>query len=159
MAGAQQLAEIAQRDVAGRHRQGRDAEPLIALKTLLGHDTVYPTRGFKPVSKRSVRLRGGDVMGAKEGGRQSARDRWIEGLSDISTFSGDTRISRASLLAGASLAALAALAAPDQALAHCSGMDLTFSTPTSDPILSAEPSQDSLRPIAVGRARPIRGDG
>jgi hypothetical protein len=44
--------------------------------------------------------------------------------------------SRAALLAGASLVALAALAAPDQALAACSGHDQTISTSRTGPVHS-----------------------
>ena len=74
-------------------------------------------------------------MGVKKSGRR-ARARQVDGLSNISTFSGGARISRASLLAGASLVALAALAAPDRALAQCSGSRQTISTPTTGPVLS-----------------------
>ena len=44
--------------------------------------------------------------------------------------------SRAALLASASLLALGALAAPDRALAACSGLNQTISTPTTGPVLS-----------------------
>ncbi len=57
-------------------------------------------------------------MGVKKSGRR-AFARQVEDLPNIST--GGARISRASLLAGASLVALAALTAPDPALAQCSG--------------------------------------
>jgi hypothetical protein len=57
---------------------------------------------------------------------RSARARQVEDLSDILTFSGGARISRASLFAGASLLALGVLAAPDRALEACSGQKLKF---------------------------------
>ncbi len=60
-------------------------------------------------------------MGVQISGWQSAGAPQVEDLSNISTFSGGRRISRASLLAGASLVALRALAAPDRALAACTG--------------------------------------
>ncbi len=75
-------------------------------------------------------------MGGQKSGRRSARARQGEGLSDISTFSGGARISRASLLAGASLVALGALAAPDRALAQCSGLDQIISTSRMGPVYS-----------------------
>ena len=75
-------------------------------------------------------------MGGQKSGRRSARARQVEGLSNISTFSGGARISRASLLAGASLVALGALAAPDRALAECSGLDQTISTSRTGPVFS-----------------------
>jgi hypothetical protein len=46
------------------------------------------------------------------------------------------RVSRGALLAGASLIALAAFAAPDAAQAACSGKDQTISTAVKGPILS-----------------------
>src|SRR5271163_4069211 len=76
-------------------------------------------------------------MGVKKGVRRGgARARQVEDLFNVSTFSGGTRISRASLLAGASLVALGALAAPDRALAACSGSNQTISTPTTGPVVS-----------------------
>ena len=57
-------------------------------------------------------------MGVQISGWQSAGAPQVEDLSNISTFSGGRR---ASLLAGASLVALRALAAPDRALAACTG--------------------------------------
>src|SRR5271166_6202497 len=68
-------------------------------------------------------------MGVKKSGRRG-RARQGERLSNISTFGGGARISRAALLAGASLVALAALAAPDRALAACSGKNQTISSPS-----------------------------
>ncbi len=44
--------------------------------------------------------------------------------------------SRATLLAGASLVALAALATPDRAHATCTGLDRTISSPRTGPVLS-----------------------
>jgi hypothetical protein len=75
-------------------------------------------------------------MGVQKSGRQSARSRQVEGPSNISALSGGARISRASLLAGASLVALGALAAPDRALAACSGHNQTISTSRTGPVLS-----------------------
>ena len=75
-------------------------------------------------------------MGGQKSGRRSARARQGEGLSDISKISGGARISRASLLAGASLVALGALAAPDRALAQCSGLDQIISTSRMGPVYS-----------------------
>ena len=73
-------------------------------------------------------------MGMKKSGRRCrARARHH---SDISTFGGGVRISRASLLAGASLVALVAFAAPDRAFAACSGLNRTISTPTTGPVYS-----------------------
>jgi PEP-CTERM motif len=46
------------------------------------------------------------------------------------------RVSRSSLLAGASLVTLGALAAPDRALAQCTGLNQTISTSTTGPVLS-----------------------
>jgi hypothetical protein len=63
------------------------------------------------------------------------RSRKAQGVSNISTFRG-ARISRASLLTGASLVALSALAAPDRALASCSGSNQTISTSTTGPVVS-----------------------
>src|SRR5271157_3565075 len=74
-------------------------------------------------------------MGMKKSGRR-ARARQVEGVSNISTFSGAARISRASLLAGASLVAIGALAAPDRALAACSGLDRIISTSRTGPVFS-----------------------
>src|SRR5208282_2796032 len=68
----------------------------------------------------------------KSGGRR----RKVQDVSNISTFRGGMRFSRASLLAGASLAALATSAAPDRALAACSGRNQTISTHTKGPVLS-----------------------
>ncbi len=75
-------------------------------------------------------------MGGQKSGRRSARSRQVEGLSNTSTFSGGARISRASLLAGASLVAIGALAAPDRALAACSGLDQIISTSKMGPVFS-----------------------
>ena len=75
-------------------------------------------------------------MGVKKSGRRSACARQVERLSNISTFSGGARISRAALLAGASLVAIGALAAPDRALAACSGLDQIISTSRTGPVLS-----------------------
>ncbi len=74
-------------------------------------------------------------MGVKKSGLR-ARARQVEHLSHISTFSGGARISRASLLAGASLVVLGALAAPDRALAACSGSPQTISTSRTGPVHS-----------------------
>ena len=73
-------------------------------------------------------------MGVNKSGRRW-RARQVENLSNISTFLGGRRISGDFLLAGASLVALGALAAPDRALAACSGPNQTISTPTTGPIL------------------------
>jgi hypothetical protein len=62
---------------------------------------------------------------------QSGGARQVERLSNISIFGGGPRISRTALLAGASLVALAALAAPDQALAACSGHNRSISSPST----------------------------
>ena len=75
-------------------------------------------------------------MGVKKSGRR-VRARQVEGLSNISTFGGGARISRAALLAGASLVALGALAAPDRALAACSGKNQTISSPSTPGPFSA----------------------
>ena len=75
-------------------------------------------------------------MGVKQSGwRNCARTREVESASNISTFGGGVRISRAALLAGASLIALAALGAPGTARA-CTGADQTISTVISGPIFS-----------------------
>src|SRR5580658_7489352 len=75
-------------------------------------------------------------MGVKQRGpRNRARTREVESASNISTFGSGVRISRAALLAGASLIALAALGAPGTALA-CTGADQTISTVVSGPIFS-----------------------
>ena len=73
-------------------------------------------------------------MGVKKSGRR-ARSRQVEDFSNVSTFSGSVRISRDFLLAGASLVALGALAAPDRTHAACSGPNQTISTQTTGPIL------------------------
>src|SRR5208282_146893 len=72
-------------------------------------------------------------MSARKSG---GRGRKAQVVSDISTFTGGMRFSRAWLLTGASLAALAALAAPDRAHAACSGPNRTISTPRTGPVLS-----------------------
>ncbi len=69
-------------------------------------------------------------MGMKKSGRQ-ARARQFEDLSNISTLRGGARISRASLLAGASFVALGAFAVPDWAFAACSGKNQTITSPLS----------------------------
>jgi hypothetical protein len=74
-------------------------------------------------------------MGMKKSVRH-ARTRQAKGLCNISTLSGGARSSRASLLAGASLVALGAFAAPDRALAQCSGLGQTISTATPGPVFS-----------------------
>jgi hypothetical protein len=75
-------------------------------------------------------------MGVRESGRR-ARAQQGEGLFNISTLSGGARVSRASLLAGASLVALATLGAPGAAWAGCSGADQTISSPSfPGPILA-----------------------
>src|SRR5271163_4668483 len=76
-------------------------------------------------------------MGVKKGVRRGgARARQVEDLFNVSTFSGGMRISRAALLAGASLVALGAFAAPDRALAACSGSNQTIVSSTTGPLLS-----------------------
>jgi hypothetical protein len=74
-------------------------------------------------------------VGVKKSGRR-ARARQVEDRSYISTFTGSARIPRASLLAGASVLALGAFAAPDRALATCSGTNQRISTPTTGPVVS-----------------------
>ena len=65
-------------------------------------------------------------------GRRRARGSKVPNVSKSTSV----RVSRASLLAGASLIALLAFAAPDRALAKCSGADQTFSTATTGPVFS-----------------------
>jgi hypothetical protein len=65
-------------------------------------------------------------VGVKKSGWRSAHARQVEGLSNISTFSGGAQISLGSLFAGASRAALGVLAAPDRALAARSGQKSKF---------------------------------
>jgi hypothetical protein len=73
----------------------------------------------------------------KSSGRQyQALAGQIEDVADISMFS-DGRGSRAALLAGASLTALAALGAPGAARA-CNGADQTISMVVSGPIFSTD---------------------
>ena len=67
-------------------------------------------------------------MGGKKSGRRG-RARQAEGLFDISTCGG-ARTSRAGLLAGASLVALATLGEPGSAWASCSGAGHTISSPS-----------------------------
>jgi hypothetical protein len=64
--------------------------------------------------------------------KSGGRGRKIQVVSDISTFSGGARISRAALLAGASLVALT----PGAAQAACIPSPQIIATPTSGPILS-----------------------
>ncbi len=60
-------------------------------------------------------------MGMMKSGWRSAGARQVEDPSNIWTFGGAAPMSRASLVAGASLVALRAVAAPDRALAACTG--------------------------------------
>jgi hypothetical protein len=71
----------------------------------------------------------------KSGRRDGALARQAEDHSNIPTFSGCGRISRDLMLAGTSLVAIGAIAAPDRALAACSGPNQTISTPTTGPVL------------------------
>src|SRR5271165_3414728 len=72
--------------------------------------------------------------GQKSGRRASARQ--VDAVSNISTFSGGARISRAALLASASLIVLAVLGLPGAARAACNGTNTTISTTVSGPISS-----------------------
>src|SRR5271156_2236019 len=93
------------------------------------------SQGSLSVSKKPFDIGSRSVMGMKQsGGRACARQ--VESLSNISTFSSGARISRDFLLAGASLVALSAFAAPDRALAACSGPNQTISTPTTGSVYS-----------------------
>jgi hypothetical protein len=75
-------------------------------------------------------------MGVKRSvGRRGARSCKSRDISATSTFVRSMRLSHASLLAGASLAALVAVGAPREAFA-CSNMDQTISAPTTGPIHS-----------------------
>jgi len=60
----------------------------------------------------------------------------IQSLAGFLAWTGGGRFSRAALLASASLVALSAFAAPDRALARCSGRPQTYSTPTTGPVYS-----------------------
>jgi hypothetical protein len=71
-------------------------------------------------------------MGVKKSvGRDQARGRSVPNASRF-----PCGVSRASLLASVSLVASVVLAAPDRALAKCSGANQTFSTATTGPVFS-----------------------
>ena len=74
-------------------------------------------------------------MGGQKSGRR-ARARQVEGLSNISTFGGGARISRAALLAGASLVALAAPWPRRAGAGGVRGADRTISTSRTGPVFS-----------------------
>jgi hypothetical protein len=76
-------------------------------------------------------------MRATTGGRRvRARDCKSRDVSRLPQFAGGGRISRAALLAGASLIALGAIAAPRPAQAACSGTSQTISTSVSGPVFT-----------------------
>src|SRR5271156_81915 len=85
------------------------------------------SQGSLSVSKKPFDIGSRSVMGMKQSGRRACA-RQVEGLSNISTFTGGARISRDFLLAGASLVAIVALGEPGAAWAACTPSTQTIST-------------------------------
>jgi hypothetical protein len=94
--------------------------------------------GWIPRRRMSSERRAGEwSMGIRNSrGPGRPRSGGAQSLAGLLAWTGGGRASRAALLAGASLVALAAFAAPDRALAACSGLSQTFSTPTTGPVFS-----------------------